>query len=343
MRLNIKITNVFERKYVELLIYILIGLMTFLVSTHFSKDWKHYNFLFGIISQLSWGSLWAEFSLFKEPLYFFSSKAIGQWVGFPSFIMLATTSLLAIKLYYLKKISQDEYWGIFFYICLYLLLFEGTAVRVGYAVALVIPALYLIHARSYLYAFLLILLASQIHFTTIIYLIAFPIFFYKSLYRLIYGLVLIAPIIVLLDISILNLLKDLIVSINPKYLYYFKEQRLINQNSTGLYYYFIVFFMVLLSVIYLYLKHKINKDRWLSMVFCINLVGVILMCVFHDIVSVGARLGELLLVPIVIMLSQLYVHFRENKLIFQQYSLVSVFVAYFLARLVYLYPTLFQS
>jgi len=233
---------------------------------------------------------------------------------------------------------QSAFLGTFFYVCFYLLLLEGTAIRVGFAIACIIPALYFLKEHKFFYAFLLILIASQIHLTALLFLIAFPLYFFKPLNVIVYLAFIFSPLLIVFDISVLNMLKELIATINPKYLYYFKEDRLVVQNSTGLYLYFIAFFTVLLGAVFVYLRDLVMNDRFLSTIFSITLCGIILMCVFHDFVAVGARFGELLLVPIVILLGHFYKTFALNKMLLHQFALVSMSLSYLAARFIYLYP-----
>jgi hypothetical protein len=230
--------------------------------------------------------------------------------------------------------------GTFFYVCFYILLFEGTAIRVGYAVALIVSALYCLKEHRFIYAFLLIVVASQIHLTALICLLVFPLYFFKWLNILVYPAFFLSPLLIVFDISILNILKELITTINPKYLFYFGENRLHIQNSTGLFFYFIAFFAMLLAVVFFYMKDLVKNDRFIFTIFSITLCGVILMSVFNDIVAVAARFGELLLVPIVILLSYLYMQFSLKKMFLHQVALISLSLMYFVARLAYLYPTI---
>jgi len=325
----------------EKLLFITLGIVTFYLSIYFSKDWKHYNWLYEHeIANTTWQAFLSKFSLFKEPLFFILAKAVSQLIGFSAFVFFATVVLLTIKLHFLSKIIKSPYLGTFFYTCFYLLLFEGTALRIGYAVALIVSALYCLKGHKFLYAFLLIVVASQIHLTALIFLLVFPLYFIRWLNILVYLAFILFPLFIVFDISILNILRDLIAKINPKYLFYFGESRLVIQNSTGLFFYFITFFAILLAVVFFYMKELIKNDRFISVVFSITLCGVILMWIFNDIVAVGARFGELLLVPIVILLSHLYMHFSLNKMFLNQVALVSLSLIYFVSRLAYLYPAI---
>lgn len=282
----------------------------------------------------------SDFNPLREPLYKWLSKGVGQLIGFDGFVFLATVSLLFIKLHFFGKIVGNFLVTTFFYGCLYLLLFEGTAIRVGYAVALIIPALYFLKTQKCSYAFLLIILASQIHLSALIFLIIFPLYYSRRLNSIVFFLFLLAPLFIVFDVSVFTAFKQAIGTINPRYLQY-DEAKLVNQNSTGLYVYFIAFFAMVLMAIHVYLKEQIQIDRFTAMLQSVTLSGVIFMCMLHDHVAVGARLGELLLIPIVILLSWLYVQFSERRMYFHQFGLMSLFLAYFMARLLYLYPRMF--
>lgn len=337
---NIEISMHYLKCHTETILFLALGLITFYLSINFSKDWIHYQWWYGLVEETSWLSMLNDLSPLKEPVYKFMSKWVGSKISFTGFVLIATVSLLFIKLRFLGKVVGSIFVGTFFYVCLYLLLFEGTSIRIGYAIALIIPALYFLKTQRYLNAFVLILLASQIHLTALVFLIVFPLYFFRQLNLMVYLLFLIAPLLFLFDISVFALLRQELGMINPRYLLY-DEIKLVNQNSTGLYVYFIAFFAMVLMVIYVYLKEKIRSDRFAAMLYSVTLLGVVFMCLFHDHVAVGARLGELLLVPIVILLSWLYMNFSERNMYLHKIGLVLVFFIYFSARLLYLYPSMF--
>lgn len=343
MKINFTQLKLILKGHQEALFFIILGVITFYLSIHFSKDWIHYNWMYDHeVVNTTWQTFLSKLNVFKEPLFFTLAKAIGQLLGFSAFVFLATVVFLTIKLHFLSKIIKDPYLGAFFYVCFYLLLFEGTAIRVGYAVAFIVSALYCLKEHKFLYAFLLIVVASQIHLTALVFLIVFPLYFFRRFNTLVYLAFILSPLLIVSDISIFNILKELIVIVNPRYLYYLGENKLHVQNSTGLFFYFIAFFAMLLLFVFYYLKELIQKDRFISTIFSVTLCGVIFMCIFKDFVAVGARFGELLLVPIVILLSYLYLKFSLNKMFLHQVALIALSFLYFIARLVYLYPTIFR-
>jgi len=340
-----KVYPIFEQIFKnnqEGIAYIVLGVITFQLSVNFSKDWYNYQFFFDTyIRDVNWHNFLASVSIFQEPLYLITAKIIAQLTSFTTFVFCATVTLLTLKLHYLRKITNNFYLGSFFYICFYLLLFEGTGLRIGYAVAFVIPALYCLKQQKPLYSFLLIMVASQIHLTTLVFLIAFPIYYFSWIKIAIYVSFILSILMVAFDISFVSLSEPFFVAMNSKYLMYFYHKFLETQNSTGLFYYFIVFFALLLSVIFYYLKNLFKRDEFMHTIFLISFCAIISMIVLHEYVAIAARIAELLLVPIVILLSQLYIEFNAEKMHFHRNLLIVLSLMFFSARVVYLYPSIF--
>ena len=148
-----------------------------------------------------------------------------------------------------------------------------------------------------------------------------------------------APLLTVFDYSVLPLFRDSIATINPRYLLYL-DQKVLVQNTTGLYFYFITFFGLILLAIEVLLAPLLRSDRFALSLQRLAMLGVVLMCALHDYVAVGARLGELLLLPMVVLLSWLYLQFDDRGNIWLKRALVVGFALYMLARALYLYPGL---
>lgn len=308
----------------------------------YSKDWAQYLRLYEGVGTKWWERHTPDLWIFTEPLYYESSKFMGDLIGYPLFTVLSIIVLLAVKLRYLEKITGILLGGTFFYTCLYLLLFEGTAIRVAFATSLVIPALYYLKQEKPVVSLLLIMLASQIHFSTLIFLVAFPIYYCRKLTPLAFILMAIAPLFVIFDWSVFSWIKEILGAVNPRYLRY-GGSKVVDQNSTGLYFYFIAFFTLALGIIHYYLKSDFAKDDFLRTLLTLCILAIVVMCIFHANVAMAARLGELLLVPIVILLALLGMHFIQNGMRWQWSAMMSVFLLFFAARFHYLYPQVLRS
>lgn len=332
------------KHYQHILFYIVLGIVTFVLSNHFSKDWLFYTQVFEVrIANVPWADIFANLSIFKEPLYILTSKAVGEVIGYSCLIFLTTTSLLTLKLNYIKKITNSCYLGTFFYACFYLLSLEGTAIRAAFSVAFVIAAFFYLKEQKFLTTFLLIILASQLHFSALVFLIVFPLYFFKSINTFINIAFVFSPLLIIFDVSILNIVENVAGILNPRYLDYFNQEKLVSQNSTGLFFYFIVFTFMLLGVVVYYLRGCINTSRFTAVMISVSLCGVIAMCVLHDYVAFATRLGELLLLPSVILLTKLLNYFQLEKKRVHSFGLVIVSFMYFLAKALYLYSSLLKS
>jgi hypothetical protein len=82
----------------------------------------------------------------------------------------------------------------------------------------------------------------------------------------------------------------------------------------------------------------LQVDRFKLALQRLAMTGVIFMCVFHDHVALGARLGELLLFPLVLLLSWLYLEWHRANNRLTLYLLTTIFFTYFIARFIYLFP-----
>lgn len=337
-----RLPRIYFKRNCDTLLFLALGFITFYLCVNYSRDWINYNFWYQKkANEVSWYYFYTHYNPLKEWLYHYVSKAVGALIGFAGFAMVATVTSLFFKLRYLGKIIDNPFIATFFYVCIYLLLLEGTVMRVGYALSLIVIALYCLKIQKYFGSFLLIMIASQIHLSAILFLVIFPLYFFKRLNLIVYLTFLLAPLLIVFDVAVFDLFRQVVLWANPRYLQY-DGAKLLTQNSTGLYLYFIAFFMVWLLTIGFYLQHKIRQDRFAATLYSVAVLGVVAMCLFHDHVAMGARLGELLLIPIVILLSWMYMQFLEQKKYTHQIILVSIYALYFLARLVYLYPTMFS-
>jgi len=341
MQLNKNIKKL-EDWNISILVFILIGVITFALSVNFSRDWDQYLTQYGKIDKKSWLSHWKQIGFFSDALYLFATKFFAGLMGYPIFTFLATVSLLTIKLRYFEKIVGVMFGGLFFYVCLYLLLLEGTASRIAFATALVVPALYYLKQERPLLALLLLLVGGQIHVTVLVFLLMFPILYWQKSTALACIMLMIAPLIVIIDVSIFPLVSKIIECVNPRYMIY-DGKILENQNSTGLFFYFIAFFMIVISYVYYHLREEITSNRFTRTLYTLSVLAIVAMCMFHSHVAVAARLGELLLLPMVILLSHVSMKLTHDGMVLERNTLYLVFMMYFLARFYYLYPELVRS
>ncbi|HCO01204.1 MULTISPECIES: EpsG family protein [unclassified Methylophaga] len=334
--------NFFSEIRFKYILFFILGLIAVYLCQSASKDWSNYQWLFSIDNQKSWTQMLSEFSIFKEPAYFVLSKLGGEVIGFSLFMGIVTIITLVIKLNYLSKIVDSVPAACFFYFCLYFFLFDTTVLRVAYATALVIPAFYFLQHKRISLSFLLVGLASQIHLTTIAFMIIYPLYWVRQLNFVVLGIFILSPILIWIDFSAFDWLIRFSMIFTDKYQFYARPELLQQQNSTGLYFYFIGFYYLLVAGIYFYLRDEILTDPFKSVMASIAMLGVIIMCLLHDNVAVGARLGELFLISTVLLLSWVYLNARAKQQLLIQISMIVVFSSYAVARFFYLFPNFFE-
>ncbi|WP_289284008.1 MULTISPECIES: EpsG family protein [unclassified Methylophaga] len=329
------------RKHVWL-IYPLLGLTAFLLSISASVDWMHYNWHYEHrVANQTWYQLFDSFSLTKEILFFWSSKLLGELIGFKWFIFSLTMGLTTLKLYYYERLSDKKPWlTIFFYCCFYLFLLEGTVLRVAYATAFVIVAIYFLFDKRPLLSFGLILLSSQIHLTCLVFLIIFPIYYSKYFFTALLVSFVLSPLFILFHFSLFDLIGSVAGYVNPKYQFYFGEKIIDTQNSTGLFFYFLaVFYALNLFVVYT-LRNSIFSDPKARVLVGTGLMGIIFMSTMYTHVAPATRLAELMMITLPLYLTSVFLEWQKNKYYWVCYSIIIFAVLYALARFVYLYPSL---
>lgn len=339
---DLKQKSALHAEWMIILIYLSLGIAVYFLCINYSKDWTSHIWWYRLLEEISWQDWLAKTGLTREPVYGFTAKLVGGGLSFPIFVALATISLLFLKLRYLAKIVGDPYVATFFYASLYLLLFEGTVLRVAYATACIVPGLYFLQQRRYWLSLLWLSVAGLIHFTAFLYLAVFAIYFFRPLQTLIICGFIFAPLLIVFEYSLMSLCRHLVSTINPRYLLYL-DQKILIQNTTGLYFYFIAFFGLILALVEVFLASLLSSDRFAMTLQRLAMLGVILMCAFHDHVAVGARLGELLLLPLVVLLSWLYFQADDRGNIWLKWVLIIGFLLYMIARMLYLYPGLWRQ
>ncbi len=322
--------------------FLILGVISVILCMTASKDWSTYNdHLFGYYSvHTSWNDMFRSVSFFREPLYFFSAKFFGELIGFPVFIGVTTIILLMVKLHFLSKMIDNVWVGCFLYVSLYLFLFESTQLRVAYATTFIFIAFYFLQQGKFGRSALMVLLASQLHLTSLVFLVIFPIYLVPRCYYFVMGVFAISPLFVALKISIYYLIFQFASVFTDKYQLYEIEKDLQQQNSTGMFLYFIGFFYLVIGSSSYFLRKRLQTDRFDGTIAALAMLGVIAMCLLHDHVAVAARFGELLMVSLVLLLSWLFFQFNDRGVRVGQFAIIVTSLCYGAARFLYLFPSL---
>jgi hypothetical protein len=331
-----------SQEFLSYLVFLGMGVVSVFLCITASKDWWVYKDFFNndLSINTSWQEMWQSFSIFKEPLYFFAAKYFGALISFPAFVAFSTITLLVLKMHFLTKIVGHVWLACFFYSCLYLFLLEGTEIRVAYATACVIPAFYFLNKNNFLISLVLVLTATQLHLTAFVFLLMYPVYFFPLLTKIIAAVFLFSPLAIFIDFSFYDILFDFVGNFTDKYQVYLTQKNLDNQNSTGLFLYFIGFFYLLIIGVFYSLRDSLWVEPIKRVLFSLAMLGVVSMSFLNDHVAVAARFGELFLISIVPLLCWLVIYFKENNMILMRNFIFTTFLLYGMARFVYLFPTL---
>lgn len=325
--------------YYRYIIFSLFGVLAFLLNTSASRDWNNYVKQFNRLADKTWADVWAEFSFFHEPLFYLNAKLWGEWIGFTTFILILTVVLLGIKLHFLQKLTSRPWLVVYIYLCLYLFLFEGTVLRVAYATALIIPALYFLSREQWWPSLFLWVLATQVHLSTTIFLLALPFFLFPYVgFGWLFLFFVVSPLCIVFQLSAFEYLAKIIGLFRADYVSYGRDAIVSNQNSSGMFFYYVVFYYTLTLVSITLLRSQLKEDAFLRMIASLCMAAVIIMCTLYDHVLVAARLGELLLVVSPLLVAQAVYEWPYIGKRFVIACTVSGFALIGVARLIYLYP-----
>lgn len=331
----------FLAKYYRYIIFSVLGVGAFFLNISASRDWRNYVKQFNQLVDKSWSQVWTEFSIFQEPLFYLNAKLWGEWIGFSAFILILTVLLLNLKLHFLQKLTSRSWLVVYIYICLYLFLFEGTVLRVAFATALIIPALYFLSLKRWWPSLFLWGLATQTHFSTTIFILALPLFLMPHHgFRWLFMLFIVSPIFMFFQLPMFEYLTNLVGIFRQDYVSYGRPEKVLNQNSSGMFFYYAAFYYVLtLGTIFL-LWSRLKEDAFLRGIAGLSMTAVITMYSLYDNVLVAARLGELLLVvsPLLVVQAINDWPYSHQRLI--EVLMIVGFTLIGLARFVYLYPEL---
>jgi hypothetical protein len=294
-----QIKNSFSR----LLFSLLTSLSLALISVNYSIDIPNYYKIFNDYQDLDIAFLITNWSFTSELFFALPIALFGQSFNYNELIGSITIFSVFIKIKYLYAFDRNLKHCLL-YIIMYSLLFDATLVRTGFATTLIIISLFFFKEKKMISSFFFILWASQLHLTAILYLIIFPIYKSEKLKKLIHYIFLISPLAYILNTPLSDYLFLATQIITDKYLEYNSEGYIEMQNNTGLYIPFATIFYLILIFLYINTKKAIFESKFLSTIYSICALGSTYMWLFFDRVAPATRLGEIMLFPITILISE---------------------------------------
>lgn len=266
------------------------------------------------------------FALFSNPVGFFKAakvepsflliasfiKTYLPYLGFTLLMVLYAMFAVAIKTKAIIKYSEFIFFSLFLYLCNYFLLHEIIQVRAGLAVAVVMLAFEPVIERNLGKFLLLILIATSIHYSALIFL---PFYFLntKKINPIVYIAIIILPFLLTtfkFDPISLILKYDLGVY-SEKISIYIKDQ-LREQHSINKFNLTILFQLLLSGFLLFYRKDILEKNKYSIFFLKINMISVGVFYMFFSLPVFAFRLWEMLSVVQIFLIPTLIYYIKPR-------------------------------
>ena len=253
----------------------------------------------------------------KEPAYHLLERIAAPSVPFGLFLMLIIFSCLLLKLVALQSVSQNLHWmHVLPYLLVLSFLHEGTQLRIAIALSIALWAIIFFARQQVIPAIGLLLLAATFHLSVVAYFAIFSLMLaYQRWGRKAFILASILTGLLVAFFANPELVVKVFATVAPRYTWYFDPILLKSQNSSGLFQYFI-FFVALLTAYVLYFFRP-QGDIWVNLkLFAVVSGAMAMSClvIFSNNVVLAARLSELLLLPILLVLGEtLYRQYKARS------------------------------
>ncbi len=274
--------------------------------------------MYEYISELSWSKIFSFVSVLNyEYGYIFYNKLLSVISDDPQILLFATTAIsIAPVIYVIYKKKVNQLLSIFVYIGLpsFLIIFSGL--RQSIAIALCFLSILFIEQKKFFRFAAIVLLAWLFHSSSIVFLVAYPLYYLKLNRNARYLSVLLIPIVYIFRYPLFNILSTL-----------FKESAV--AYDTGAVTLLIVFSLVYIFCM-LFMDHgNVEHNGYMNLFMCACLCQV-----FGNIYDTAMRVGYYFMIVLVLLLPKiiygmkLYTNRTVSKL-----AVNACFVAYGLSSI----------
>jgi hypothetical protein len=322
-----------ENTIINLLIFASLILIASLRLPYSTKDTSNYIYAFNSISDFS------TFIRF-EPTFVLITL-VTKFMSFSwNFLFFVYASIaISIKFISIKKISNFYFVSIFVYISNFYILHELTQIRVGIATAILLSSIKPLYDRKAINFLIHITIAVLFHYSAFVfYILWFLNPFKLNKYSLI-SILFFSYILVLNNITLTFLLKEVKISQFVKLFDFYSSKNLSRQTNVVNIFnaFFIIRFFLCIYLIcnYEYLS-KINK--YFILLIKIYVIGLTLFLLFSDFTIVSFRISELFLIVEIILFPLLIFLFRPqliSKFIPILISFIYLFLNIFYLKLIF--------
>ncbi|MBU3595989.1 EpsG family protein [Polynucleobacter sp. 86C-FISCH] len=308
-------------------------------------DW--YKFSFNLVKSYDLFNRLINIDYAKDPSYFLVQAGLSGWLNFELFFGLLILACLSLKFAALLQVTpRPGVLDVAPYLLVLGFLHEGIQIRIAIALSIAIWAITFFSKNQRMLAFFILLLACTFHLSASAFFLVFLLFI---LYER-FGLA--VPALGIFSSGMLaytTLVPDLLIRVgvatNARFLAYSQGIAFENQNSTGLFHYFVLFVIFLTGFVWRY--YKPISSVWSNLyriALTSGFLAIAILQIFRFNVVVSSRLADLLLLPVLLVLGATLTQLRSEKKYLPLWIMCLALIFYCAARaFISFNPVLFRT
>lgn len=289
----------------------------------------------------------SELNFFKDPFYFLIQAIFSGLINFELFFAGLIFLCLAFKFSALLQVNRSPtILDVLPYFLVLGFLHEGIQMRIAIALSIAIWSIILYAKNQRFLALFILALASTFHISASTFFAVFFLLFAFERWGRISIFIWIAIAVVLAYTPFIpTLLIEVGRLTNARFLLYSEGVVFENQNSTGLFQYFILFVIFLTGFIWRY--YKPISSVWSNlyrMALASGFLAIAILQIFRFNVVVSSRLADLLLLPVLLVLGATLTQLKNEREYFPLFVMSLALIFYCAARaFISFNPVLFRT
>lgn len=283
----------------------------------------------------------------KDPAYFLVQASLAGLLNFEMFFGILIFTCLVLKFSALLQVTpKPGLLDVAPYLLVLGFLHEGIQMRIAIALSISIWAIIFYAKNQRLLALFILALASTFHISaSTIFVVLFLLFIYERWG----GATLVAGAAFAIVLAYMPFIPTLLIKVgkitNARFLLYSEGVIFENQNSTGLFQYFVLFIIFLTGFVWRY--YKPISGVWGNLyriALTSGFLAIAILQIFRFNVVVSSRLADLLLLPVLLVLGATLAQLRSEKKYFPLWVMYLALIFYCAVRVFISFnPLLFRT
>ena len=277
-------------------------------------DWYSYSFSINASQDFLTRIFTIDYA--RDPAYFLVQASLAGLLNFQMFFGLLIFACLALKFSALLQVnSMPTILDVAPYLLVLGFLHEGIQMRIAIALSIALWAIVYFAKNQRGLALCILAFASAFHISASAFFIVFLLLY---LYERFGRAVLIVGVIATAILAYTTFVSDLLiwvgVATNARFLVYSQGIAFENQNSTGLFLYFVLFMIFLTAFVWYF--YRSATEVWKNLyrlALTSGLLAIAILQVFRFNVVVSSRLADLLLLPVLLVLGATLTQLKNEK------------------------------